>query len=114
MGPQNGVVGDNDFGLDLPQSAPEQADISNEVAMAKFTRTAEFKRLKEHAISRIDFYQKYLPDGRPLTDIPEAERGYMWLAANVIIGELQMLFGSYEAAVEVVKKAQEDARRADA
>lgn len=53
--------------------------------------------------SRIDFYQKALPDGRPVTAVDTVERGQMWVIANAVIGELKMIIDEYEDAAEVTK-----------
>ena len=102
MGPQNGLVGDS-FGIDLPETLVETNDLVEEKQMAKFSRTKEFKRLKEQIERRIKFYQGCLPDGRPLTAVDKAERGEQWVIANVVIGEFQMLINQYEEAAEVTK-----------
>jgi hypothetical protein len=102
MGPQNTVIGDS-FGIDLPETVVETNDLVEEKQMAKFSRTKEFKRLKEQMERRIQFYQGCLPDGRPLTDVNAAERAQQWVIANVVIGEFQMLINMYEEAAEVTK-----------
>lgn len=105
MGPngaQNGLIGES-FGIDLPQTVVETNDLVEEKQMAKFSRTKEFKRLKEQMERRIAFYQGCLPDGRPLTDVDTAERAQQWVIANVVIGEFKMLINQYEEAAEVTK-----------
>ena len=77
-----------------------------EKEMAKFTKTAEFARLKEHLESRIEFYSQYLPDGRPVTEVSNEERGHYWLIASIINGEFKSVIASYMNAAESVKNAK--------
>jgi len=100
MGAQNGIIG-NDMGMDLPVTRMEEEDLSNERLMAKFSKTNEFKKLKEHIESRIAFYQTCLPNGSPIAQgRPLAED---WRVANSIIGEFRAILLSYEAAKEAVE-----------
>lgn len=107
-GPQHGIVGDEGFGLDIPQTDLPEQDLSEERNMAKFSKTNEFKRLQEYARGRIEFYQTYLPDGRNVTAISgmsNEELVVFWKAANVVIGEFNALLSAYNNANEVVKAA---------
>lgn len=121
MGPQNGIVGDENP-TQLPQAAQDDSQLKAMAKTAKFMRTQEYKELKEHFDKRIEFYQKYLPDGRAvgangtmmqpgvsIDGLSMAEMGAMWVAANVIIGELKAVMGAYEAAAEFVKEAKAQA-----
>jgi hypothetical protein len=105
MPSQNGIMGDENFGIDLPQTEPID-DLDAERRMVKFSKTKEFKQLQAHIEGRILFYQTYLPDGRALTTVSDDERGAMWVAANAIIGELKGLLLAYDQAVETVKNAR--------
>lgn len=103
MGPQNGIIGDN-YGIDLPSLQVDKDVLAEERAKARFSKSKEFKRLKEQMEARIDFYQKALPDGRPLTAAGDmVEIGQMWVIANAVIGEFKMLIADYENAAEVTK-----------
>lgn len=103
---QNAILGDMDYGIDLPQTKVPVQDLTVEKNRAKFSRTKEFKELQEFIDLRIDFYQKCLPDGRPLTDVDTEERGKQWVIANAVIGELKMITNRYETAAEAVKNVQ--------
>lgn len=107
MGPQNGIVGGN-FGMDLPETTQPEQDLTEEKNMARFSQSAEFKRLETYAHGRMEFYQKYLPNGKSVIDdgLSMAERGEMWVAANVVIGEFNALLGAYTNAKEVVQNAR--------
>jgi hypothetical protein len=102
MGPQNGIIGDN-YGIDLPSLQVDKDVLAEERAKARFSKSKEFKRLKDQMEARIEFYQRALPDGRPLTAVDAAERGNMWVIANAVIGEFNMLIADYENAAEVTK-----------
>jgi shikimate kinase len=98
----NGIIGDN-YGIDLPEIEVNKEVLDDEKRMARFSKSKEFKKLKEIMQSRIDFYQKALPDGRPLTGVDSLERGKQWEVANIVIGELKMIIDSYENANKAVK-----------
>jgi hypothetical protein len=100
----NGLIGDT-YGIDLPSVSVDRDELDEEKRMARFSKSKEFKRLKQIMESRIEFYQKALPDGRPLTDVDAIERAKMWVVANAVIGEFKMVLAAYEDASEVVKNA---------
>lgn len=100
MGPKNGILGDN-YGFDIPQTDVDKEPLDDEKRMARFSKSKEFKRFKELMEARIDFYQKTLPDGRPLTAVDAIERGNQWVIANAVIGEFKMILNAYETAKEV-------------
>ena len=99
---QNGIIGDN-YGIDLPEVEPDKAYLDEEKQMARFSKSKEFKKLKEIMEARIDFYQQALPDGRPITAVDSTERANMWLVANAVVGEFKMILNAYETANEAVK-----------
>jgi hypothetical protein len=105
-GAQNAVVGDQDLPTSLPVTeVPEQA-LVDEKKMAKYSESAEFKRLKEFLEARIAFYQRYYPNGQPVQDLPAEERGPYWQAACIITKELENILAEYKQAREVVKGAR--------
>ena len=106
-GPQNVPVGDQSIGQ-LPQTQVPQQDLTREVNMAKFSQTEEFQALKAAMESRIEFYQNYMPGSQDIkiVQLPNEERGYMWLASSVIIEEFRSILGAYEQAAEVVKESK--------
>lgn len=106
MGPQNGIVG-NDYGIDLPETKIDDEQLIETKKMAKFTRTAEYARQKMWVDAKIAFYQKYLPNGTPVSAATASERAEHWVAANEIIAILQEFLSSYETSaqeVEAMKK----------
>lgn len=105
MGPQNAIVGDS-YGTELPETQIPQEDLAEEKKMAKFSKSAEFDRIRKHVQERKDFYQKYLPGGQPVGgEVPSPEQ---WMAANLIINEFDLLLDSYDNAAKIV---DEDNRR---
>jgi hypothetical protein len=110
-GPQNGIMGDEDYGLELPQSDVNSEDLREVEKLAKFSKSKEYKRLKEHFDDRISYFQSYLPDGRPVASVPKAELEGMWVAANVIIGEFKSVMAIYEQAEEAIKEARSVRRK---
>ncbi len=103
-GPQNALMGE-DYGTDLPVTSLPERDLSAERNAAKFSKTAEFKRLKNHLEERIDYYQNFLPDGRSTLLVDTADLAVEWKVANSVIAELRMIIRFYENANEVVADA---------
>ena len=101
MGPQNGLLGDAQ-GIDLPQMEVNDNLLVEEKKMAKYSRSAEFKRIQAHCADRIEFYQKMLPNGLEvgLDYNPSTED---WRVANRIIGEFKLLMNMYDTASEAVR-----------
>jgi hypothetical protein len=105
MGPSNGIIGDAAYGTSIPQTEVPEQDLSREKSMAKFSKTAEFKSLQAAIEARIEHYQAYLPgnSGVSIQDLPNEERAWRWLAADVVIAEFKSILGAYEQAAEAVK-----------
>lgn len=104
MGPQNIVVGDN-FGTDIPETEALIDELAIEKNMAKFSKTKEYKKLKEYLEARIEFFQTHLPDGKEVRfeDASNNEGWINWIVANNIINEFKAVLNSYENAREAVK-----------
>lgn len=103
-GPVNALIGD-DFGMEIPRTTVDEDELAIEKKMARFSKTKEFKKLKEYIDSRIEFYQQYLPDGRPVpADMKMV--GENWIIANAIIGEFKAVLMAYELANEATKNVQ--------
>lgn len=105
MGAQNGIVG-NEYGTGIPETEVDKTSLIEEKKAARFSKSAEYKKLKEYMEERIDYYQKYLPDGREIGSIPMPELGQKWVEANTIVREFKLVLQSYEQAAEVVKEAE--------
>lgn len=112
MGPQNIPMDDStNFGLDLPRMQTDDQQLAEIQKTAKFSKTKEFQELKKHLEGRITFYQTYLPGGQPITDVPFDEVAGHWIAANVIISELNAIIGAYEEAARIIKDAVTQQKR---
>lgn len=105
MQPQ-GIIGDA-YPTELPVTNVPEQDLTEEKKMAKFSKTAEFKRLKSHIEERITYYQGFLPNGEAVLASTDVKKlGEQWLVANAIITELQAIIEAYELAKEAVKHAE--------
>lgn len=106
---QHGIIGDAAYGIDLPTTEIDQVELATEKNMAKFSRTKEFKALKEHLETKIRFYQTFLPDGR-VVGVGEIPTGEQWVIANTVIAEFTALIETYETANKTVQEANSAAR----
>lgn len=116
-GAANAIVGDLDEPTKLPQTEVPKEQLTDELKLAKYSKTAEFQRLKEFMEDRILFYQHYLPsgvkvEGDPKKDgfqinLPNGDLTAHWIAACVIIKEFESIIGSYEYAAEAVEQNAE-------
>lgn len=98
MAQPSGIIGDAD--TTLPQTTVPEEELTNELNLAKFSKTKEYAKLKEHLESRIEFYQTFKPDGTLIAtekiDLTD------WKIANTVIAEFQGILKVYENAREVV------------
>jgi hypothetical protein len=106
MQPENVLMGDMSNGIDLPQAEIEELDLTDEKKMAKYSKSAEFKRIQEHCQERIEFYQTKLPNGAEI-GLDVAPSTEDWRVANRVIGELRLLMNMYETAAQIVKEQNE-------
>jgi hypothetical protein len=112
MPSQNGIMGDLGNSFDLPENQVSEADLQEIRHLAKFSKSKEFQKLSAHLNERVTYYQQYLPDGRAVKDVPKKDLDSMWIAANVIIGELKTVLTVYEQASEAVKEIERVRRTA--
>lgn len=106
-GPQNGIIGDA-MGTELPQAVLPEQDLAEERAMARFSKTREFKRLKTHLEERIKFFESQLPSALApeLSNKTNAQLGEDWRVANLVIAELKGIIDAYELAKDIVSGKQ--------
>lgn len=113
-GPSNAVMGDLDDPTIIPETSVPEEELTEEKKLAKYSKTAEFKRLKDYMEQRIEFYQRYLPngslvegdpkDGRAVSfNLPQEDLNVYWRVACLLIREFQNVLLSYENAAETVK-----------
>ena len=105
MGSNNSIIGDAQ-GIDLPQMEQDDKFLVEEKKMAKYSRSAEFKKIKEHFEAKTAYYQQFLPGNVPPEMVPEEERAKYWAIANILIKEFQEVINMYENASEAVKDAK--------
>lgn len=98
---QNGIIGDI-TGADLPEMVIDEKELTDEKKMARYSKTAEFKRIQEWCQLKIAQHQSYLPGNIPITAISDEERGKYWAVADMVITDLTELMNMYEIAAEVV------------
>lgn len=102
-GAQNAVVGDN-FGTELPQTRVDDTQLAQEKNMARFSRSREFKVLKQHLEDRIEFFQTYLPNGDPAAAQGVTQESvHNWIIANTVIGEFRLVLNAYENAAKALE-----------
>ena len=95
---------DNSIGTELPQKPVDDTALRELRNKVKYSKSKEFQELKAVADQRIDFYTKFLPNGKPIVDTTPAEREKMWQVANIVIAEFQQLFGEFEFVEEILKE----------
>jgi hypothetical protein len=108
MGPQNVIMGDQNFGTDLPKTEGTDDDALEESVQraATFAKGSEYNRLKAIMQSRIDAWKMYAPGAdNPVMyrDLNNDERGWRSLVADVLISEFTSVFTAYEQAIEETK-----------
>ena len=103
MQPEHALIGDS-TGVDLPEMVPDDTALKELRNKAKYSRSKEYKELKTLADTRIEFYQKFLPNGQPVGTTTRAELQFKWELANMLIAEFNQLFSEYEGAEELLKE----------
>ncbi len=105
---QRGIIGDLDQ-IDLPMVNNDPQLLEEEQRKARFSKTKEFKELKDQIDRKIEFYSAYLPGGvsyEALLAVKDFEEiGKMTVLSSTIIGEFRQLIQTYETANEAVKEA---------
>ena len=106
MGPQNGIVDNLPPELQTPQSNIDEKALNEEKNLAKYSKTKEFKAIKEYWEARIEFFQKFLPFGGEVRyQVPNDDIAQQWVLANNMINEIQVFLNRYENAKNVVDEA---------
>lgn len=103
MQPNYGIIGDN-TGVDLPQMPADDSAEKELRQKAKYSRSKEYKELRQKAQTRIEFYQKFLPDGRLIGTTPPADLQRKWELANLLIAEIEQLFGETDQAEAILRE----------
>jgi hypothetical protein len=97
---QNGIPDLGNF--QIPKTEIDPSLLDEQQRMARYSKTAEFKKLKEHLEQRIAFYQTKLPNGSEINLLAAntQELGQQWIVSNAIIGEFKAIVAAYEMAAE--------------
>lgn len=106
MPSQNAIIGDEDFGTNIPQTDVSDEALKLEKNLAKFSKSKEFEALRNHFEERIKYYQQTLPDGRNMEDRTRIPTPEEWVIANTVIAEFKAVLDTYDNAAQVVKEAQ--------
>lgn len=100
MEPNNVIMGDS-TGVELPRMQPDETDLSGIKNKVKYSKSKEFKEIQEWCQTRIDFYNRLLPNGLEIgMDITPTSED--WRVANRVNGELRALMNVYETAKDIV------------
>lgn len=107
-GAKHAIVGEQDSPMELPTTQVSDEDLNEERKLAKYSKSAEFKRLKKFLEDRIEYHQKFLPGGQPVKDValPAEELVIQYKAACIVIFEIKNILSQYDRAAEVVSDAQ--------
>ena len=109
-GAKNAVVGDQNFGTDLPLTQLEDEALAKEKNRARYSKTKEFQDLKEHMEARIEFFQNFLPDGKEVRwEAPDGKTALKWVVATNVINEFRAVLQAYgtdltEAVTDAAKR----------
>lgn len=105
MGPSNGIMGNDSYPdeIAIPRTTVPELDLSEYERKVKYSKSAEFKMLKERLQARIEFLQVYLPGGQAVADVAPEVTGAMWIGADLVIREYRSIINEYESAAETIK-----------
>lgn len=112
-GPSHVTMGDLDEPTRLPETEVNEQMLDEERKMAKYSKTAEYKRLENFMRDRIKFHQRYLPSGELVEldpkgnltlPVPRQDLTAHWVAACIVIKEFENVLAEYERSREVVKE----------
>lgn len=125
-GPANVMMGDMDEPTKLPETQVPDEELAEEKKLAKYSQTAEFKRLREFMEARIKFYQRFLPNGSQVegdpndpnamikVNLPSGVSSEMlstyWMTSCIVTKEFENILSEYARAHEVVEDAERQGR----
>lgn len=102
---EHGIVGDAHI-TELPETQVQQDQLVEEAKMAKYSKTAEFKRIKDYMEGRIEFWKLRQPDGTPIAaKTVTQDMVNDWVIANHVIAEFQAFLNEFENAKQAVENA---------
>jgi hypothetical protein len=101
-----GIVGDANV-TDLPETSVDNEQLVEEKKMAKYSKTAEFKQIKDYMEARIEFWKLRQPNGTPMVAKQVTQDMVNdWVVANHIIAEFQAFLSEFENASKAVEDVQ--------
>lgn len=98
----NAIIGDQ-TGVELPQTPVDEEAIIELRKKARFSKSKEFKELREAMEARIEFYQNFLPSGELVAIASKEKAQDNWRLANIVIAELKAVLSAYDDSVELLK-----------
>jgi hypothetical protein len=106
MDSNNAVIGDSGA-VELPQTEVNDEAITELRKRARFSKTKEFKELRDALDERIVFYQTFLPNGNLTSQASKQQAAENWRLANIVISELQAVKNAYDGSIELLKELDE-------
>lgn len=105
MPAQNGLIGDADYGVKIPETQKvDDKELVEEKKIAKYSKTKEFARIRKYFEGRIQLYQKSLPNGTPVAEAQPTPED--WRVANLVIKELNLLIDTYDRIAQAVEDSE--------
>lgn len=93
---------------DLPKTQVSPDMLIEERNRARYSKSKEFKDIREYWQARKEFFQTYTPSGAEVRfQVPNEDIAQMWVLANNLINEIDAFLARYDNAAEVVKKADD-------
>lgn len=100
---EHGIIGDAHV-TELPETNVQEEHLAEEKKMARYSKTAEFKRIEDYMKGRIEFWKLRQPDGTPMVlKAISQETVNDWYIANHIIAEFQSFLNEFENARQAVE-----------
>jgi hypothetical protein len=107
----NEVIQGDSSPTELPRTQVSEELLIQEKNRAKYSKSKEFKDIREYWEARKEFFKTYTPGGAEIRfQVPNDDIAQMWLLANNMINEIDVFLSTYVNAAEVVKKV-DDVRR---
>ncbi len=96
-GPSNAIMGDLDEPTILPETVVPELELTAEKNRYKYSKSREFKDIKDYWEARRTFFEGYLPGGQEMRfTVPGKEVAQQWVLANNIIAEINAFLRAYE------------------
>jgi len=101
------MTGDT-FGTDLPKTQISEELLTEEKNLAKYSKSKEFKEIREYWENRKTFFMSYTPSGSEIRfQVPNDDIAQMWVLANNMINEINAFLSRYDNAVDVMEQVND-------